>query len=148
MRRLRGDEGRACRIMAVKIQVVKRGAVAKPNKAGTPPPSNFDFLTHLKDVSRLKGAICGNPALQGGGRPTQDIPSGRRHLRTGCLLADVPWSRHQHVSQAPPFRRVPSYRRSGLVRSLPALKGEVTVKFAFQASYAFQASAVHLTQDT
>ena len=24
-------------------------------------------MTHLKDVSRLKGAICGNPALQGGG---------------------------------------------------------------------------------
>ena len=30
----------------------------------------------------------------------------------------------------------------------PALKGGVTAKFAFQASYAFQASAVLLTQDT
>jgi len=30
----------------------------------------------------------------------------------------------------------------------PALKGGVTAKFAFQASYAFQASAFLLTQDT
>ena len=41
------------------LQNLKRQATA---------PSYFGFMTHLKDVSRLKGAICGNPALQGGGR--------------------------------------------------------------------------------
>ena len=64
------------------------------------------------------------------------------------LPAGVLWLQHQHNSQTPPFRRVPSSRRSGFSRSLPALKGVVTVKFAFQASYAFQTSAVLLTQDT
>jgi len=58
------------------LQNLKRQATA---------PSYFVFVTHLKDASRLKGGICGNPALQGGGHPTQDIPSGRRHLRRGCL---------------------------------------------------------------
>ena len=40
------------------------GAVAKPQKA-----SNSPFLCRilrLKATSRLKGDICGNPALQGG----------------------------------------------------------------------------------
>ena len=73
----------------------------------------------------------------------EDGTSGR-----DALIAGVPWPRHRHDSQAPPFRRVPSSRRSGLSRSLPALKGGVTVKFAFQASYAFQARTVLLIQDT
>ena len=45
----------------------------------------FVFMTHLKDVSRLKGAICGNPGLQAGGGVDQDIPSGRRHFQPGCF---------------------------------------------------------------
>ena len=30
-------------------------------------PIHFVFITHLKDVSRLKGVICGNPGLKAGG---------------------------------------------------------------------------------
>ncbi|MBO7092403.1 MAG: hypothetical protein J6W23_11500 [Victivallales bacterium] len=92
-------------------------------------------MTHLKDVSRLKGAICGNPALQGGG----SIRHKMSRLEDGtsgldAFLAGVPWPRHQHNSQLPPSRRVPSFRRPVLTHSLPALKGGVTITFAFQAS--------------
>ena len=111
-------------------------------------PIFFVFITHLKDASRLKGVICGNPGLQAGetGTKTSRLEDGTfvRHV----LPVGVPWPRHRHDSQAPPFRRVPSSRRPGLVHPPPALKGGVTAKFAFQASYAFQASAVLLTQDT
>ena len=104
----------------------------------------------MKDVSRLKGAICGNPALQGGGASGTRYPVWKTAPQDwmSSLPASVPWARHQHNSQVPPFRRVPSFRRPVLTYSPPALKGGVTTKFAFQASYAFQASAVLLTQDT
>ena len=106
-------------------------------------------MTHLKDASRLKGAICGNPALQGGGASDTRYPVWKTAPQDWMSsLPASPWSRHQHNSQVPPFRRVPSFRRPVLTYSPPALKGGVTITFAFQASHAFQASAVLLTQDT
>ncbi len=117
-------------------------------RQATAPSYYFVFITHQKDAFRLKGAICGNPGLQAGGMRTKTSPSGRRHLRTGCPPRQRLKAATSHNSQMPPFRRVSSSRRPGLPRSSPALKGGVTVKFAFQASYVFQASAVLLIQDT
>ena len=50
--------------------------------------------------------------------------------------------------QGAPFQASAVLQTAWLGMPLPALKGGVTVKFAFQASYAFQASAVLLSQDT
>ena len=51
--------------------------------------------TRLKGMTRLKGELYGNPALQGGGRVRQDRssegrhPPERRHL--GIVLMTRPW---------------------------------------------------------
>ena len=112
-------------------------------------PSYFGFMTHLKDASRLKGTICGNPALKGGGASDTRYPVWK--TAPSDWMSSLPASHGRDIntnSQVPPSRRVPSFRRPVLAYSLPALKGGVTITFAFQASHAFQASAVLLIQDT
>ena len=60
----------------------------------TTAPSYFVFITHLKDASRLKGVICGNPGLQAGGMWTKtsrlkDGTSGEESLSAGVHGCDI-----------------------------------------------------------
>ena len=88
--------------------------------------SYFGFMTHLKDASRLKGAICGNPALQGGGRsPRKSI-----RLEDGPRLEDV-------IGLDGDRSRSSVFQTGSLIMlaSSPALKSGVTIDDAFQAFF-------------
>ena len=68
-------------------------------------PSNFDFVTRQKDVSRLKGAICG---LQAGDMQAE----ASRRLEDGTcgrdvLLAGVPCPQHKQNSANAAFQANP-----------------------------------------
>ena len=102
----------------------KRGC-CKTSK-GKQQPFLFFHYIHLKDASRLKGDICGNPALQGGGR------SPRKSIR----LEDGP--RLEDATGLDGDRSRSSVFQTGsliMLASSPALKSGVTIDDAFQAFF-------------